>query len=186
MDSWHHSTAVIAEWRALHYFNFIYLYFIYYNYACNFYENIILTNHGASVSEPPLPMTSLQRFAVFHSTQLLHFLLINRQTPSQPALFLSVYSFSPQSAQADWKRSSKLISQTCDFQFQTPDTNPTHTLNIHAPAPPLPRPPLTKSHSFNQLIQRDRREREAEEEEEEERRSSAVYKEMKELVLHSV
>lgn len=150
-----------------------------------------LTNHGASVSEPPLPMTFLQRFAAFHSTQLLHVLLLKRQTPSQPALFLSVYSFFPPSAQADWKRSSKLISQTCDFQFQTPDTNPTHTLNIHAEGPELRHRCCTDlrspnhSHLISLFKETGEREREAEEEEEEERRSSAVYKEMKELVLHS-
>lgn len=87
-------------------------------------------------------MTSLQRFVSFHSTQLLQFLLIKKADSITVcsvslSLSLSIYSFFPPSAQADWKRSSKLISQTCDFQFQTPDTNPTHTLNIHAEGPEL-------------------------------------------------
>lgn len=124
-------------------------------------------------------MTSLQRFASFHSTQLLQILLIKRQTPSQSALFLSlpIYSFFPPSAQADWKRSSKLISQTCDFQFQTPDTNPTHTLNIHAEGPELRHCcPDLRSPNHTHLISlfKERRERlrkrrrKGEEEEEEE------------------
>lgn len=117
-------------------------------------------------------MTSLQRFVAFHSSQLLLFLLMKRQTPSQPALFLSlslslsIYSFFPPSAQADWKRSSKLISQTCDFQFQTPDTNPTHTLNIHAEGPELRhrRCPDLRSPNHTHLISlfKETRERESE------------------------
>lgn len=97
------------------------------------------------------------------------------------SLSFPIYSFFPPSAQADWKRSSKLISQTCDFQFQTPDTNPTHTLNIHAEGPELRhhRCPNLRSPNHTHLIslfkETGEREREAEEEEEEEGTAAALF-----------